>query len=537
MREDITERKTAQDAMRVSAERLSLALDATNDGLWDWDCVSGTAYFSPRYYTMLGFEPGEFEAGYAAWRALVHPDDLENVEDNVSSHIQKGELFDNEFRMKTRDGDWKWILGRGRLVDKDVHGRALRMVGTHIDITERKRAEEELRLAKDRAEAGNQAKSEFLANMSHEIRTPLNGIMGMLQLLLTTDLDGEQRQYGELAMQSSSRLTRLLSDILDLSRIEAGKMPIRSELFSPREVILQTLELFAPISMQSGVELSHDIAANLPDEAVGDPLRLQQVLTNLLGNAFKFTRTGVIRLEAYPLPARVSGKSRVLFAVSDTGCGIPDEALEHLFKPFSQVSRGYTREYQGAGLGLSICKRLVELMGGNMAISSEVGAGTSIYFCVTLDTSPAHDVLPSLAPAVEAARKWRVLLAEDDEVNLLAIRSLLQKAGHEVVCVGNGREALERFSPDDFDLILMDIQMPVMDGIEATRAIRRVEEALQSAHMPIIAMTAYAMDGDREVFLGQGMDGYLSKPFRMEELVQVMNRSCWPGREEAAGLS
>jgi PAS domain S-box-containing protein len=525
MREDITSRMLADEALRQSEERLALALEVTNDGLWDWDCVSGSTYFSPHYYAMLGFEPGEFEASYDAWRSLIHPDDVEAIEEEVARHVASGEVFETEFRMRNKSGHWTWIMARGRVVGKDGQGRAVRMVGTHVDVTERKNAEYAALRAKEAAEAASRAKSEFLANMSHEIRTPLNGIMGMLQLLQSTSLDNEQLEYSKMAVQSTSRLTSLLSDILDLSRVEAGKMPIRPETFNLREKLQQSIDLFAPLALQSGLELRNHFDGTLPHNVTGDPIRLQQVLTNLIGNAFKFTQSGFVNVEAYPLPARNENQLRIFFEISDTGCGIPDEALEHLFQPFSQVSTGYTRQYQGAGLGLSICKRLVGLMGGNMAISSEVGAGTSVYFCVTLDKALELPVRESLATELFVQQSRKILVAEDDEVNLFAVRELLSKNEHEVVTARDGAQVLKHFAAQDFDLILMDIQMPGMDGIEATRRIRAAEEATGKKPVPIIAMTAYAMEGDRERLLEKGMDGYVAKPFSIKELMNVIKES------------
>ncbi len=526
---DIVERKRAEEAMRQSEERLALALEVTNDGLWDWDCVSGKAYFSPHYYAMLGYEPGEFEASYAAWQGLIHPDELAAVEEHIARHVASGQVFEIEFRMKSKSGQWLWIMGRGRVVEMNEQGRAARMVGTHVDVTARKNAEYAALRAKEAAEAANAAKSEFLANMSHEIRTPLNGIMGMLQLLQTTSLNQEQLEYSAMAVQSTSRLTSLLSDILDLSRVEAGKMPLRPEVFDLRKKLQQSMDLFTPIALQSGITLRHHFDETLPQHVIGDPIRLQQVITNLVGNAFKFTQQGVVSVEAYPLPARSEDQLRIFFEISDTGCGIPDAALSQLFEPFNQVSQGYTRQYQGAGLGLSICKRLVGLMGGNMAISSEVGAGTSISFCVTLDK--AHE-LPTREPAARenvASQAKRILVAEDDEVNLFAVRNLLTKSGHTVVTAHDGHEALKRFAEQEFDLVLMDIQMPGMDGTEATRRIRATERAAGKRPLPIIAMTAYAMSGDREKLLDKGMDGYVAKPFSIKKLMEEIQESVGRG--------
>jgi PAS domain S-box-containing protein len=315
-------------------------LDATSDALWDWDLEKDSVYFSPRYATMLGYEPDELPHSLDTWKALLHPDDLSDAVRTVENHMERGEPFSLEFRLRTKDGGWRWVMGRGNVVSRDTSGRPTRIIGTHVDIHERKRMEIELLTAKEGAVAANQAKSEFLANMSHEIRTPLNGIMGMLQLLETAVQDREQREFCTLALHSTNRLTRLLSDILDLSRIEAGKMDIRTEPFNLREMLQQAIDLFMPISVQSRVCLELQTDPNIATHVQGDALRLQQVLTNLIGNAFKFTEHGRILVEAHPLPSRTDSERRVFFTVLDTGSGIPEESLKNLFQPFTQAVRG-----------------------------------------------------------------------------------------------------------------------------------------------------------------------------------------------------
>jgi PAS domain S-box-containing protein len=522
---EITARKRMEDALRLSEERLSMAMDATNDGLWDWDLASGKAYFSPRYYAMLGYESGEFEGSYESWSSLLHPEDREDVERAIARHLGELTPFELQFRMRTKSGDWKWVLGRGRVAGVDGEGRARRMVGTHVDLTERKHFEQELLLAKEAAEAANRAKSEFLANMSHEIRTPLNGILGMLQLLQLSPLSAEQTEFGELAMQSTLRLSRLLSDILDISRVEAGKMQIMAEPFDLREAVRHTLDLQRPLAMHAGVGLVHYIDPAIPETVVGDATRVQQVLINLIGNALKFTTRGGVTLEAYPLSPRRPDQVRVFFSIADTGCGMPEEALEKLFAPFTQVGQGYARNHQGAGLGLSICKRLVNLMGGNIAVESEVGVGTTMYFCITFGRATVAARTPAaLAGGGGGAAPLRVLLVEDDEMSLVAARELLRKGGLEVTVARDGREVLRLLEAGDFDLILMDVQLPVMDGMETAAAIRSRPEFKGKASIPIIAMTAYAMDGDREKFLAGGLDGYIAKPVSMRDLHAEIGR-------------
>ena len=519
---DILERKWAEESLARSESKWRNILIRTPQVGVTLD-AEGRLVFANEYFLRLTGWTAEEVLG-RDWFETFIPEAERGVMGDV---FRRNMAITQEIPYSTYENDILDRLGERHSISwanvqtLDSMGRPTDVTCLGIDLTERKHAEAQILRAKEEAEAANRAKSEFLANMSHEIRTPLNGVVGMLQLLQMTDLDPEQREYGELALQSSTRLTRLLSDILDLARVEAGKMPVRSETFDLREAILQTLDLFSPTVAQSGVGLDRHIDPALPKLVVGDPVRLQQVLTNLIGNAFKFTSRGAVTVEAYPLPARGQGLVRILFSVSDTGCGIPDDALGKLFKPFTQVSNGYSREFQGAGLGLSICKRLVELMGGNMAISSEVGVGTSMYFCITLKT--AQDDLTAEADqgAPELRASLRVLVAEDDDVNMFAVRTHLTRAGHEVVAARNGREAVE-LSQGPFDAILMDVQMPVMDGLAATRAIRQAEREGGRRPVPIIAMTAYAMNSDRDKFLQSGMDAYISKPFGIRELMRTL---------------
>jgi len=521
---DITERKRSEEALRLSEERLALALDASSDGLWDWNFQTGEVYFSPRYFAMLGYDPGDLELDITGWEKLLHPDDFEKTKRIELDHIERGEPFALEFRLRNKAGDWQWVMSRGKVVEWDAAGRPLRMVGTHVDIDQRKRMENELVKAKEAAEAANQAKSEFLANMSHEIRTPLNGIMGMLQLLESGARDAEQHRTCALALQATGRLTRLLSDILDLSRVEAGKMQMRIEPFNLRDALEQSVDLFKPIAVQAGLEFRHHFDPALPEVVAGDAVRVQQVLMNLIGNAFKFTTKGGVAVDAYPLQSNESGSVLVLFLVSDSGRGIDDEALGTLFQPFSQVTRGFTRDHQGAGLGLAITKRLVALMGGNMAVESEPGLGTTFAFSLPFKTaSGPTTVSEAAADAPSPLRPLRILLAEDDEVTIFATRALLTRAGYEVRVARTGHEAVALLREQDFGLVLMDVQMPGMDGVEATRIIRGDPGLGDKRRIPIIALTAFAMDGEKEIFLAAGMDGYVAKPVGMKELTRAID--------------
>ena len=406
----------------------------------------------------------------------------------------------------------------------DARGKVSNAIVQHMDISELKQMEEALNESKLAAESANRAKSEFLANMSHEIRTPMNGIMGMAQLLQYTDPTEDQKEYLNDIMTSSHSLLSLVNDILDLSKIEEGKVELEQRDFSLRSCIDDVVRSQVALIQGKGLVLNTEIAAQVPDWLIGDQFRLKQILLNVFGNAVKFTAKGSIGLVVSVAEFR-DGGALLKFAVTDTGIGIAPEALGKIFDPFSQAEASTTRSYGGTGLGLSICTRLSELMGGRVWAKSTEGVGSEFHLLIPFPVSAEADQKKGgdSAPAVWEGPPLNILIADDQETNLKFSRQIFQRRGHAVVTARNGRDALEKWEKGAFDLVLMDVQMPVMNGIAAARAIR-ARESGSTAHTPIIALTAFALKGDRARMLEQGFDGYVSKPIDIDSLFDEVRK-------------
>ena len=677
---DMTENKRAQDAVRETAARLKLAAEAARLGVWEFDLETNTLAWDEYMCHLHGILPEDFRGVYEDWERSVHPEDFPAALATFNAAVaEKGE-FRSEFRVVWPSGQIRYIEAHGA-VRCGPTGTPLRVVGVNRDITERKQAEIEMKRAKEGAEAASRAKSEFLANMSHEIRTPLNGILGMTELVLDTEITSEQRENLGLAQLSAEALLSVIDDILDFSNLEAGRLELDSVPFAFRESLAETMKGFRVRAQQKGLQLRYEVQPDVRDAVVGDPGRIRQVLVHLIGNAIKFTEQGGI-IVSVARELDVAGDPCVSFMVKDTGVGIPIEKQKKIFEPFSQADCSMTRTYGGTGLGLTICSKLVPMMGGTMSVDSQPGQGSTFYFKVRLPVQESHSrsaSLPSSEPLLpeqlrdlqalvvddnltnrrvlngmltrwglkptavdggraalqaledaktagrpfplilldgqmqemdgfavaeqirkdpglvdtkllmltsagrlgdaarcrefgisayltkpvrqgellqsicsvlqqaprnhatpfaqpfsqESRNQWRVLPAEDNAVNQkLAVR-LLEKRGYTVSVAGDGRQVLAALEKEEFDVVLMDIQMPEMDGLEATAAIRE-RERFTGRHLPIVAMTAHSLAADERRCLAAGMDAYVSKPIRTSEFFATIEKVLGKSHDEIA---
>ena len=521
---DITDQRLSEEALRESEERFRIMSDSCPTIIWVTDTAGKTRLANRMCQEFFGVTFGQTDGVLS--RSLIHPDDRAGYVEKFLIAVRERAPFRAEARVRRSDGEWRWIASYAepRL---SLSGEFLGHVGISPDITDRKLGEEALQKAKDAAEGANRAKSEFLANMSHEIRTPMNGVIGLTDLALDTQLTGEQRGYLEGIRFSANALLRIINDILDFSKIEAGKLDFDLAKFDPRQVVDTVLTVLGIRAAAKNLKLSCDLGPDVPSNVVGDPGRLRQILVNLIGNAIKFTERGEVVVRA-ELSSQTAQEIELLFSVKDTGIGIPLNKQQHVFSAFAQADSSSTRTFGGTGLGLTISSQLVEKMGGRIWLESEEGTGSTFHFTVRLGVAPA--ILQPPASIEASPNSWphtapslRLLVVEDNAVNRLVATRMLQKRNHVVETAGNGREALERVEKETFDCVLMDVQMPVLDGFEATAAIRD-KERKTGAHLPIIAMTAHAMAGDLERCLAAGMDGYLTKPIRAAEVFATIDQ-------------
>jgi two-component system, sensor histidine kinase and response regulator len=675
----ITKRKTAELRLQQAEARMERITRGANDGLWEISHERKQQWLSPRLLQMLGYTLAEVEYNIKFLWEITHPDDLQRATEAFQRHINKGELYDIEIRQRTKSGEWRWFRIRGA-GDWDKDGKLVTMSGSQQDVTERRQYQQALIAATEQANAASKAKSEFLANMSHEIRTPMNGVIGMAELLLDTQLDSTQRDYAETVRSSAAGLLTIINDILDFSKVEAGKLELEILDMDLRDTIEDVARMLAIQAHGKGIEIIATIDSTLPKLVRGDAGRIRQILINLGGNAVKFTQHGEVAVDCR-LASIEADHTLVRFEIRDTGIGIPPDRVGSLFQAFTQVDTSTTRKFGGTGLGLSIVRQLVELMGGEVSVMSELGVGSVFAFTLKLAISNAvpeprsvHTInlkdrrvlvvddnaanrrvlsgqLQSYGMIVESAasaldglqhlrqaqrsnhpfdvalldfqmpdvdgaelgktiigdatlkntrlvlltsagkrgdgqrfadlgfagylpkpviqrdlidclsmvlsvdaeawrerskqmvtrhelrtqrqNRYRILVAEDNPVNQKVACRILEKLGYTVEVASNGQEAVDAWRAGCYDLILMDCQMPVLDGYQATAEIRASE--VESQRIPIIALTAHAMKGNDELCALSGMDDFLSKPVDREQLAKCLDK--WLAPKQAINES
>lgn len=562
-------RRELEKALRQSEERLGMALQGANDGLWDWNMLTDEVYYSPRWKNMLGYADDEITHQFSEWERLVAPEDQQRAWRILQEYLAgERDQFSVELRIRHKDGSWRHVLSRA-FARFDEAGRPVRVVGTHMDITQRKQAEQDLQQAKQAAqaalqeaeaarraseaaqrasEAANRTKTEFLANMSHEFRTPLNGILGYTQILKRDEtLTARQREQVDIIERSGQHLLTLINDLLDLSKIEAGRFEMMTTMFNFPALLHDITDMIGIRARLKGIAFVPDLPEDLPVHVSGDDVRLRQILLNLLGNAVKFTDQGAVTLEistlkrgskrALPEPGSDGASIQAVvlrFAITDTGIGIPKDRLASIFRPFEQM-RDAPFQSSGTGLGLTISQRLAHMMGSSIAVESKVGIGSRFWFDLTLQE---HDA--STAESHADTRKIigfhgppkRMLIVDDEADNLMVLRDLLEPLGFEIAEARDGDEAVRLAKQLEPECILMDLRLPTMDGFEATRHIRELP-ALRD--VVIIAVSASAYLQIQEKSTAEGCNAFLAKPVKAEQLFAVIGnllnlewRYAWP---------
>lgn len=510
---DITEKKNINQILKSSEEKYRGIIENLELGLLEVNINELIIKAYPQFCEMTGYTENEL-LGKNAQQFLLHPDSVNVMQEQIRKR-RNGISGVYEVQIKHKEGHYMWGMISGAPF-YDIEGKQIGSIGIHLDISKQKKIENELQEAKEIAEASVKSKELFLANMSHEIRTPMNAIIGLGNLLKETNLTKNQYKYISTISTSSQNLLTIINDILDFTKIEAGKLEMESIPFDITYSIEKTIEVFEPIAKEKKLAFNYKIDKTLRREVLGDPTRLNQVLINLLGNAFKFTQKGAIDL-AVELIDKTKTNYTVKFSVKDSGIGISTKNLETIFDSFTQAESSTARLYGGTGLGLAICHQLIKLMGGSLSVSSEIGIGTEFYFNVCFQILKTQTMIHNV-PNITLAKHLKVLLVEDNQVNQFLAKTILNQWDCKIDCAENGKIAIEKVKETAYDIILMDIRMPIMNGEEATTIIR---ENLKIS-TPIIALTANAIKGDKEKYLALGMNGYISKPFSKESLKEVL---------------
>lgn len=538
-RDEIAHREEITRSLSANEERLRMALQAGQMGTWDWNLQTNMVAFDNMQCDIVGIGADTGFVHSEQFFKLVHPDDREQLRENIAHCIATGEAYRAEFRLQKPDGETRWIAGHGSIIGEAPFAR--RMTGVNYDISGRKQMEFALEIARKEAESANLAKSEFLANMSHEIRTPLTAILGCAGVLVRHLREPDSLEMAEMIQNQGELLLGVLNDVLDLSKIEAGRLEIHKEPTSLAAIIADVRSLMDPVAQEKQLTLRVHFKSRLPKTIETDPLRLRQILINLISNAIKFTEAGVVQVECWHEPN--NGESCMVLAVQDTGIGIAPAAQQRIFEAFVQTNGSGEHIFGGTGLGLTICKRLATMLGGDITLSSVPGQGSTFEVRLPLltgeselewiDAEVANQGVISTPrqPAMDRLN-CRVLIAEDTRSIQVLLRRMLHEVVGEIHIVGDGESLLAEYERarqggKQYDLILMDMQMPILDGYSATRRLRAT-----GAQTPIIALTASAMAGDRDRCLEAGCNGYVSKPLDHQQLMAELTR--WCGKPESA---
>ena len=526
-------RLLAEDALDETRDRLQIAVDAAGLALWDWQLPYRHVFLSARWGELIGDIGRDAYWEVTDLQARVHPDDVPGIKTAMRALLEgREQRAVVQHRVRTATG-WMWVETHGMVAEHDPKGEPLRLMGTLADIGERKRIEQDGARARELAEQASRAKSEFLANISHEVRTPLNALMGLTRMLMDSPLNAEQASWLSLMDSSAHSLLNLLNDILDLSRIEAGKLDIEHSRFDLHRTLREAVGPYAEQARAKPLNFQLVLRHDLPQWVMGDPGRLGQVVGNLLSNAIKFTpRNGRIDvMVSYPT-SKGQQQPWLQLKVQDSGVGIGRKQQTTIFEAFTQADASTARRYGGSGLGLAICARLAGLMGGSIDLHSELGQGSTFTLTLPLQEAPVDNSGPLSAPMelleiADAGPRYAgmvVLLAEDHPVNEMMLRQLLLRLGCIVRVARGGAQAVAQWEQGGIDLVLMDVQMPGMSGLQATQLIREAEARRRLKRTPIVAVTANAMPGDRENCLSAGMDGYTPKPVSPQALMREMDR-------------
>ena len=522
IQESEKQRKETEEALMISQARLMEAQRIAHIGNWEFFCTSFDIYWSDEVYNIFSVDKDTFVASYRKALEAIHPEDRRKIHASIREAKPSGR-FNFDFRIIKPNGEYLFAYSQGHVV-YESDGKIKKIIGTVQDVTKWKTVESELRRNKILAEESVKVKEQFLANMSHEIRTPMNGIIGLSSLMLNSEMNQEQREYVSAIKASGDNLLVIINDILDFSKLEAGKMTFEKASFNLKETIKFILEILKPKAIQKGILLESIVDSSLPEFIVGDSVRLSQILMNLIGNAIKFTEQGSVALKVNILNEGTEDME-LEFLVRDTGIGIPEDKKDSIFESFTQASNNTTRKFGGTGLGLTITKKLVELQDGKIWVDSRINEGSvfgfSLKFFRKTSKREGGEGHLDAADSIEFLKGLKVLLVEDNPINQLVAKKVLDNVGCKVVSAENGRIAIEKLHAGTYDIILMDIQMPEMDGYQATEYIRHRME-YPKRDIPILALTASALNGESKRCFEAGMNDYISKPYNSNSLYAKM---------------